>query len=81
MSTEPTNTNQTPNNNEGLSETAGLWLGWIGIILGVIGFFWEPVWMGIIAVVLGVIGLFSPQKGVNWAAVIIGVIALIIALV
>ncbi|EKU93636.1 Uncharacterised protein [Alloiococcus otitis] len=81
MSQEPGNTNQAPNNNSGLSDTAGLWLGWIGIIVGVIGFFWQPIWLGIIAAVLGIIGLFSPQKGVNWAAIIIGVIALIIGLV
>lgn len=64
-----------------ISEQAGQWLGWIGIILAVIGFFWQPVWMGIIAVVLGIIGLFSNQKGLNWTAVIIGAIVLIIAMV
>jgi len=67
--------------NDGLSETAGNWLGWIGIIAGIIGFFWQPVWMGIIGIVLGVIGLFSPQKGVNWGAIVVGAIALIIGIV
>jgi hypothetical protein len=66
--------------NETISPTAGNWLGWIGIILGVIGFFWQPVWMGIIAIVLGIIGLFSPKKGVNWAAIIIGIIVLIVGM-
>lgn len=66
------------NNNEGLSETAGQWLGWIGIICGVIGWFWQPLWTGIVATILGIIGLFSPQKTVNWIAIAAGVIALII---
>lgn len=66
--------------NDGLSETAGNWLGWIGVILAIIGFFWQPVWMGVIAVILGIIGLFSPKKGVNWAAIILGVIVLIVGL-
>ena len=65
----------------GLSNTAGLWVGWIGIIIGVIGFFWQPVWLGIIALVLGIINLFSPQKALAWVAIAIGAIALIIAMV
>jgi hypothetical protein len=60
-----------------ISAEAGNWLGWIGIILAIIGFFWQPVLMGIVALILGVIGLFSPQKGVNWGAVILAVIVLI----
>lgn len=64
-----------------LSPEAGNWLGWIGIILAVIGFFWQPVFMGIAALILGIIGLFSPRKGVNWAAIILGAIVLIVALV
>lgn len=61
-----------------LSESAGSWLGWIGIILGVIGWFSKPVYWGVIALILGIIGLFSPKKGLNWAAIIAGVIALIV---
>lgn len=64
-----------------ISSEAGKWLGWIGIILAVIGFFWQPVFMGIVALILGIIGLFSPEKGVNWAAIIIAVILLIYATV
>lgn len=79
MSQNP-NTNQNTQT-EGLSNTAGQWLGWLGIIAAVIGFFWQPIWMGIIALVLGIIGVFSPQKGLNWTAVVLGVIALIIGLV
>lgn len=64
-----------------LSNEAGLWLGWIGIIVAIIGFFWQPVFMGIVALILGIIGLFSPQKGVNWGAIILAAIVLIMAMV
>lgn len=66
--------------NSSLSPTAGLWLGIIGIILAIIGFFWQPIWMGIIAVVLGVIGLMSPQKPVNWISIVIGAIVLLVGI-
>lgn len=45
-----------------VSTTTGQWLGWIGIVLAIIGFFWQPVWMGVIALILGIVGLFSDQK-------------------
>lgn len=64
-----------------MSNTAGQWLGWIGIILGIIGFFWQPIWMGAIALILGLIGLASPQKTLSWTSVAIGVIVLIVAMV
>lgn len=64
-----------------ISETAGQWLGWIGIILAVIGFFWQPVLMGIVSIVLGVIGLASQQKGLNWTAIVLGAIVLIMTMV
>ncbi|MCD8503258.1 MAG: hypothetical protein LRY71_18375 [Bacillaceae bacterium] len=64
-----------------LSREAGNWLGWIGIILAVIGFFWQPVFMGIVALILGIIGVFSPQKGLNWTAIILAAIVLIVAMV
>ncbi|CAM4161451.1 C4-dicarboxylate ABC transporter [Lacicoccus alkaliphilus] len=60
-----------------LNNTTGLWVGWIGIILGLIGFFWQPVFLGIAAIILGILGLFSPQKALNGVALAIGVIALI----
>jgi len=64
-----------------ISEQTGQWLGWIGIILAVIGFFWQPVWMGIIAVILGAVGLFSDQKGLNWTATGLGIVVLIFSMV
>ncbi len=66
---------------QAISTTAGQWLGWIGIIVGVIGFFWQPLWLGLAAIVLGIIGLFSDQKTLNWVAIVAGAISLIIYMV
>ena len=71
----------TSNKETRISDTAGKWLGWIAIICGVIGFFWQPIWMGVIGIVLGIIGLFSPQKTLNIVAIIVAAIALIVGLV
>lgn len=64
-----------------MSITVGKYLGWIGIIVGVIGFFWMPITLGIIAIVLGIIGLFSPEKTMGIFAIIVGVLALIIGII
>lgn len=62
-----------------ISSTAGLWLGIIGIILGIVAFFWQPVWMSVIGIVLGIIGCFAPdQLWLNIAAIAVSVIALIV---
>ncbi|MDI6618851.1 MAG: hypothetical protein QME45_09290 [Clostridiales bacterium] len=62
------------------SGKAGNILGWIGLILGVIAFFWQPVFLGIVAIVLGLIGVFSPKKVLNIITMVVGVVALIIGL-
>lgn len=64
-----------------ISDTAGKWLGWLAIIAGVIGFFWQPIWMGAIGVILGIIGLFSPQRNLNIVGIVVAAIALIVGLV
>ena len=64
-----------------MTDTIGKYLGWIGIIVGVIGFFWMPISLGIAAVVIGIIGLFSPERTINIVAIIVGVLALVIGLV
>jgi hypothetical protein len=61
-----------------MSDMTGKVLGWLGIVVGVIGFFFAPIWLGIIAVVLGLITFASPQKVLAWLAIIIGVIVLLI---
>lgn len=67
--------------NSKISDKVGKWLGWIAIVLGIIGFFWKPVWMGVCAIVLGVIGLFSPQRTLNIVALVVGVVVLIFGLI
>jgi hypothetical protein len=63
-----------------MNETAGNWLGWLGIIAGIVGFFVIHYWLGILAIILGIIGLFTPKKGLNWVAIAAGVIAVIIGI-
>jgi hypothetical protein len=63
-----------------MNGTAGNWLGWLGIIVAVVGFFTMHLVLGIIGVILGIIGLFSPKKGLNWIAVVCGIIAILIGL-
>ncbi|SHE28637.1 hypothetical protein SAMN02745249_00125 [Atopostipes suicloacalis DSM 15692] len=55
-----------------MSNTTGQWLGWIGILVGIIAFFWQPVWMGVAAVVLGIIGLFSHRKDSTGQRLLLG---------
>ena len=61
-----------------MNKTVGNWLGWIGIVVAVIGFFTTHLILGIVGIILGIIGLFSPSKVVNWVAIVCGVIAIII---
>lgn len=60
-----------------LNESTGKLLAVAGVVLGVLGFFWQPVIMGIVAIVLGALALLSPQKIYGWIAVATGVVALI----
>ncbi len=67
--------------NAKINDTTGKWLGWIGIILGAIGLFWQPIWMGAIAIICGIIGLFSSQRILSGIAIAVGIIAIIVGLV
>ncbi len=62
-------------------ETAGTWMGWIGIIAGLIGFAWQPILMPIVGLVLGILTIFSPKRTIGWVSVVIGAISLIVGLV
>lgn len=64
-----------------MSEKTGKLLGWIGIVVGVVGFFWLSIWLGIVSLCAGIAGLFSPQKKLNGIAVAAGAVALIIGIV
>ncbi|CRK81080.1 C4-dicarboxylate ABC transporter [Neobacillus massiliamazoniensis] len=61
-----------------MSDLTGKILGWIAIVVGVVGFFVAPVWLGAIGIILGLITLGSPQKVLGWVAVVIGVIVLLV---
>ena len=61
-----------------MSEKTGVTLGWIGLIVGVIGFFVWQFWLGAIAIIFGLAGLFAPKKALPWLAVAAGVISVII---
>jgi len=64
-----------------MNNNVGKWLGWIGIVVGVIGFFWLRIWLGVAAVILGVIGMFSPQKKLNVVTIVAGIIAIILGII
>ncbi|NLJ75529.1 MAG: C4-dicarboxylate ABC transporter [Firmicutes bacterium] len=64
-----------------INETTGTWLGWIGIIAGLIGFAWQPIFMPIVALVLGIITIQSPKRTIGWISVAVGAVALIVGLV
>ena len=61
-----------------MNDVTGKIIGWLGIVVGVVGFFYAPLWLGAIGVVLGLITLASPQKILAWISVVIGVIVLLI---
>lgn len=61
-----------------MTDAAGKVLGWIGIVIGVIGFFFAHIWLGIIALVLGLVTLASPQKSLGWIGIVIGIIVLLV---
>lgn len=67
--------------NNKISENAGTWIGWIGLVISVIGFFWLRIWLGAVGVIMGIVGLFSPKKTLNIVTIIAGVIAIVLGLV
>ncbi|MCG3420037.1 hypothetical protein [Oceanobacillus jordanicus] len=44
------------------NDTSALWMGWIGIVAGVISFFAFPLILGAIAIILGIITACSKAK-------------------
>ncbi|MFF2753248.1 hypothetical protein ACFVR1_05770 [Psychrobacillus sp. NPDC058041] len=58
-----------------MKASLGMWIGWIGIVLAVVGFFYYPMILGGGAVVLGLVGLTSPQKFLAWISIVLGAIA------
>ena len=62
-----------------LNSSTGFWVGLLGIVLGVLSFFYAPLWLGAGAVLLGIIALGYSQK-LGWISLILGVIVLILTL-
>ena len=61
-----------------LNSSTGLWVGLLGIVLGVLGFFYAPLWLGAGAVLLGLVALaYSYKSFVGWISLILGVVVLI----
>lgn len=61
-----------------MESSTGLWVGLLGIVLGVLGFFYAPLWLGVGAVLLGLVALaYSHKLIVGWISLILGVIVLI----
>lgn len=57
-------------------------IGWVAIVLALIGFFAWSILLGFIALVLGIIGVVTtPEKGLNWTAIAFGAIAMIIGII
>lgn len=62
-----------------LNSSTALWVGLLGIVLGVLGFFYAPLWLGAGAVLLGLIALaYSHKLLVGWISLILGVIVLLL---
>ncbi|WP_432361389.1 hypothetical protein [Sporosarcina sp. UB5] len=55
----------------------GLWTGWLGIVMAVLGFFFDPA-LGGVAIMLGLITFVFPKKMLASSAVVLGVIALVL---
>ncbi|MBS4179532.1 hypothetical protein [Lederbergia citrea] len=63
-----------------MNKSTGMWLGWLGILAAVVGFFYAPIWLGGLAAVLGLIVLASPQKALAWCSLVLGVIVILLSL-
>lgn len=55
------------------NDTSALWMGWIGIVAGVISFFALPLILGAVAIILGIITACSKAKALGWWSIAIGV--------
>ncbi|WP_188455647.1 C4-dicarboxylate ABC transporter [Virgibacillus oceani] len=58
------------------NDTSALWMGWIGIVAGVISFF-APM-LGVVAIILGIVTAFSKAKTLGWFSIVIGVAGILV---
>lgn len=61
------------------------WVNGIGIIVALIGLFWQPIWLGIIGAIMGIIGMAGAKamptdKAWGWISLIVGVVVLILGI-
>ncbi|GGJ96372.1 hypothetical protein GCM10007063_18510 [Lentibacillus kapialis] len=63
---------------ENRNDTSALWMGWIGIVAGVISFFTLPLIFGIAAVILGIITVNSTAKTLGWWSIGVGVAGILV---
>ena len=59
------------------NEYWGFLTGWLGIIMGVLGFFIDPA-LGTVAIMLGLITFLFPYKLLASSAIALGLIALLL---
>lgn len=70
---------------EFIKHTPALWVGWSGIVIGIIGIIFSVlVWdsvavsLGFLAIALGISDLFSTDKYLGWFSMIMGMLAVVI---
>jgi len=64
-----------------VNSSTGLWIGLLGVVLGVLGFFYAPLWLGAGAVLLGLTALaYSHKLIVGWISLILGLVVLILTI-
>jgi hypothetical protein len=61
-------------------DTSGDVFGWIGIVMGIIGFFILGIILGLVAIVFGVIAIAKDSKALGAVALVIGLVDVIFAI-
>ena len=62
-------------------DTSAHLMGWIGVIAGIISFFYAPVLFGGIAIVLGLITVFSRANSLGWWAIVLGIVGSVLNMI
>ncbi len=60
------------------NDMSALWMGWIGVIAGILSFFTLPIILGVAAIVLGIITVNSRAKALGWSSIVVGAIGFIV---
>ncbi|HJV45962.1 MAG TPA: hypothetical protein VJ824_09610 [Bacillota bacterium] len=54
-----------------------VWIGWVGIVVGILSFVYSPFILGIIAVVLGVVSIYFKSSTLGWISIVLGAIGVL----